>query len=46
MEHLLGGAREKGITDEEIGAVQAIAMGVSAARIKAQFKAVRDNIGY
>jgi len=45
MEHFFGVAREKGITDEEIGAVQSIAMGVSAGRIRAQFSQVRKNMG-
>ena len=46
MEHFLGVARENGMTDEEIGAVQAIAMGVSAGRIRAQFREVREKMGY
>lgn len=46
MEHFLGVAGENGLTDEEIGAVQAIAMGVSAGRIRAQFRQARENIGY
>ena len=33
-------------TDEEIGAVQAIAMGVSAGKIRAQFRQVREGLGY
>lgn len=36
IEHLLGGAKEKGITDEEIGAVQLNVMVVSAGRIMMQ----------
>ena len=39
-------AKEKGLSDDEIGAVQAIAMGVSAGRIRAQFREVRKNMGY
>lgn len=46
MEHLFSVAKENGLTDEEIGTVQSIAMGVSAGRIRAQFKQVRENIGY
>lgn len=46
MEHFFGVAKENGLTDDEIGAVQAIAMGVSAGRIRAQFRQVRDKIGY
>ena len=38
MEHYLGVAREEGITDDEIGAVQAIVMAVSAGRVEAQFR--------
>ena len=34
-------AKKDGITDEEIGAVQAIAMAVNAGRIRAQFREVR-----
>lgn len=45
MEHFLGVARENGLNDEEIGAVQAIVMGVSAGRIRAQFRQVREEIG-
>jgi hypothetical protein len=46
MEHLFGVAKENGITDEEIGVVQSIAMGISAGRIRAQFKQVREKIGF
>jgi len=35
MEHYLGVARKKGITDEEIGAVQSIVMAVEAGRVRA-----------
>ena len=42
MEHYLGVAKEKGITDNEIGAAQSIVMAVSAGRITAQFKEVRQ----
>jgi hypothetical protein len=37
MERYLGVAKESGITDDEIGAVQAIVMSVSAGRIVGQF---------
>jgi hypothetical protein len=43
MEHYLGVAKEKGITDNEIGAAQSIVMAVSAGRINAQFREVRKN---
>ncbi len=46
MEHFSGVAKENGLTDDEIGAVQSIAMGVSAGKIRAQFKQVRENIGH
>lgn len=46
MEHFFGVARENGLTDDEVGAVEAIAMGVSAGRIRAQFRQVRETIGY
>ena len=46
MEHFFGVAREKGLSDNEIGAVQSIVMGVSAGRIRAQFREVREKIGY
>ena len=45
MEHFLGVAKEKGLSDDEIGAVQSIVMGVSAGRIRAQFREVREKIG-
>ncbi len=41
MEHYLGVAKEQGITDDEIGTVQAIVMAVSAGRVRAQFREVR-----
>jgi hypothetical protein len=37
MEHYLGVAREEGLTDEEIGAVQSVVMAVSAGRVGALF---------
>jgi len=46
MEHFLGVAKEKGLSDNEIGAVQSIVMGVSAGRIRTQFREVREKIGY
>jgi hypothetical protein len=38
MEHYFGVAKEEGLTDEEIGAVQSIVMAVSAGRVGAQFQ--------
>jgi hypothetical protein len=46
MEHFFGVAKEIGLTESEIGVVQSIAMGVSAGRIRAQFRQVRENMGY
>ena len=46
MEHFFGVAKENGLSDDEIGAVQSIVMGVSSGRIIAQFRQVRENIGY
>ncbi len=40
MESYLGVAKELGITEQEIGAVQSIVMAVSAGRVAAQFKEV------
>lgn len=42
MKHYLGVAKEEGVTDDEIGAVQAIVMAVSAGRVEAQFREARD----
>ena len=41
MEHYLGVARKKGVTDEEIGATQAVVMAVQAGRVRAQFAEAR-----
>jgi len=40
MEYYLGVARDQGITQEEIGAVQAVVMAVSAGRVNAQLREV------
>jgi alkylhydroperoxidase/carboxymuconolactone decarboxylase family protein YurZ len=37
MEHYLGVAKEEGITDQELGAVQSIVMAVSGGRAMMQF---------
>ncbi len=42
MESYLGVAREEGITEEEIGAVESIVMAVSAGKISAQLNEVRS----
>ena len=41
MESYFGVAKEQGLSDEEIGAVQAIVMAVSAGKVRAQFRAAR-----
>jgi hypothetical protein len=41
MEHYFGVAKEQGITNAEIGAVQSIVMAVSAGRVRAQFREAR-----
>ena len=41
MESYFGVAKEQGMTDEEIGAVQSIVMAVSAGRVRAQFRQAR-----
>ena len=46
MEHFLGVAGECGLSDDEIGAVQSIVMAVSAGKIRARFRQVRQNMGY
>jgi len=38
MQHYLGVAKEKGVSDDEIGAAQSIVMAVSAGRVNAQLK--------
>ncbi len=40
MKHYLGVTKENGITQEEIGAVQAVVMAVSAGRVNAQLREV------
>ena len=45
MEHYLGVAKEEGLTENEIGAVQSIVMAVSAGRIQAQLREVRAKAG-
>ena len=44
LEHFLGVAREKGISDEELGVVEAIVMAVSGGRVRAQFQAVQGKM--
>jgi hypothetical protein len=44
MEHYLGVAREEGLSDEEIGAVQSVVMAVSAGRVRAQFREARSKL--
>ena len=40
MEHYLGVAKDEGITELELGAVQAVVMAVSAGRVGAQVREV------
>jgi hypothetical protein len=44
MEHYLGVAREEGITEDQVGAVQSIVMAVSAGRVNAQVREVRSRL--
>ena len=41
MKHYFGVAKENGISDDELGAVQSIVMAVSAGRIREQFREAR-----
>ncbi len=41
MEHYFGVAKELGLSNEEIGAVQSVVMAVSAGRVRAQFREAR-----
>ena len=41
MQDYFGVAKDKGITEEELGAVQSIVMAVSAGRVGAQFREAR-----
>jgi hypothetical protein len=45
MEMLSGVAREKGVSDEELGTIHAIVMLVSAGRVFAQYREVCERIG-
>ncbi len=42
MQHYLGVARDMGISEEEIGAVQTVVMAVSAGKVNAQLHEVRS----
>lgn len=42
MRHYLGVARDMGISEEEIGAVQSVVMAVSAGKVNAQLHEVRS----
>jgi len=41
MQHYFGVAKEEGITNEELGAVQSIVMAVAAGKVRAQFRESR-----
>ena len=45
MEMLSGVAGEKGVSDEELGAIQSIVMLVSAGRVLAQYREVCGKMG-
>jgi hypothetical protein len=45
MESYLGVAREVGISEEEVGAVQSIVMAVSAGKVDAQLNEVMSRAG-
>jgi hypothetical protein len=45
MEYYFGVAKEKGVSEAEIGAVQSIVMAISAGRVNAQYREVRKRIG-
>jgi len=42
MEHYLGGAKDLGITEAEIGTVLSLVMAVSGGRVRAQFREVKE----
>jgi hypothetical protein len=44
MQHYLGVAKDMGISEMEIGAVQAVVMAVSAGKVNAQLHEVRSKI--
>ena len=44
MEYYLGVTKEQGITEQEIGAAQAIVMAVSAGRVNAQLRQVERQL--
>lgn len=44
MEHYFGVAKEQGISNQEIGAVQSIVMAVSAGKVRAQFREARAKL--
>ena len=46
IEHFFGVAKDSGFSDNEIGTLQSIVMAVSAGRVRAQFREVREKIGY
>ena len=44
LEHFLGVAEEKGISDDELGTVEAIVMAVSGGRVRAQLLDVKERM--
>jgi alkylhydroperoxidase/carboxymuconolactone decarboxylase family protein YurZ len=44
MEILAGAAKEKGVSEEELGAIQAVVMAVAAGRVFNQFREVCEKL--
>jgi len=44
MKHYLGVARDNGLSEEQIGAVQGIVMAVCAGKVNATFRAVEERL--
>jgi len=44
MEHYLGVARDNGVSDEQIGALQGIVMAVCAGKVNATFRRVEERL--
>ncbi len=42
MEHYLGVSEEEGVSQKELGAVEAIVMAVAAGKVRAQLREVRE----
>ena len=44
MEEYFGVAKDLGVSDEEIGAMESIVMAVSAGQVRAKFREARDRV--